>query len=346
MDLAIGILLVIIGGALEGLFSLPITRTPRWKWENIWGLGSLIALVLVPWPVALLTVPSLMDVFRAVPCDILLITLLFGFGWGLGGIFWGKAIAVVGLALGVSLLMGLITIFGSPVPLAIKEPGKLIEPGGLMLLGALAVMVVGVVVCSLAGQRKNRELDSEQAPATASKPSTMFTVGLLFCVISGVLSAMVNFGLVFGEPIAEAARQVGASDAAAPNAIWALVFTINYLVNAGYAFFLMFRNKTFGLIFSQGSPVYWLWALFMGIAWPLGIVLFGIGAGKMGPYGPFVAFPMMLLAAILFGNLAGALTGEWRGTSARTRTTMFVGVLILFAAFAVFSGAGMLLSGF
>ena len=344
MDLTIGILLVIAGGALEGLFSLPVTRTPKWRWENIWGLGSLIALVLVPWPVALLTVPNLIDVFESVPSEVLLITLLFGLGWGLGGIFWGKAIAAVGLALGVSLLMGLITIFGSPVPLAIKEPGKLIEPGGLMLLGALAVMVFGVVVCVLAGRRKDRELGSEQAPAMASKLSTTFTVGLLFCVISGVLSAMVNFGLVFGEPIAKVARQVGASDAAAPNAIWALVFTGNYLVNTGYAFFLMFRNKTWGLIFSQGSLGYWGWAFFMGIAWPMGIVLFGIGAGKMGPYGPFVAFPMMLLAAILFGNLAGALTGEWRGTSAGTRAIMLGGVLILFAAFAVFGGANMFLS--
>jgi L-rhamnose-H+ transport protein len=59
MDLTIGILLVIAGGALEGLFSLPVTRTPKWRWENSWGLGSLIALVLVPWPVALLTVPDL-----------------------------------------------------------------------------------------------------------------------------------------------------------------------------------------------------------------------------------------------------------------------------------------------
>ena len=53
MDLIRGILLVMVGGALEGLFSLPVTRTPRWRWENIWGLGSSVALLLVPWPVAL-----------------------------------------------------------------------------------------------------------------------------------------------------------------------------------------------------------------------------------------------------------------------------------------------------
>ena len=39
MDVTTGILLVIAGGALEGLFSLPVTRTPKWQWENIWGRG-------------------------------------------------------------------------------------------------------------------------------------------------------------------------------------------------------------------------------------------------------------------------------------------------------------------
>ena len=343
MDMAIGVLLVIAGGIVGGLFSLPVTRTPRWQWENIWGLGSLIALMLVPWPVALLTVPNLMDVFRSVPTGVLLTAVLFGLGWGVGGIFWGKTIAALGMALGMTLLLGGITICGSPIPLAIKEPGKLIEPGGLLLLAALAIMVLGAVVCSLAGQRKDCELNHGQGSNTVSNRSTPFAMGLIFCVVSSVLSAMVNFGLIFGEPITEAACRAGASDVTAPNAIWVLVFTSNYLVNAGYAFFLMFKNKTLGLISSQGSVSYWLWALFMGITWPIGTVLFGMGASKMGHYGPFTAFPMLMLIGILMGNLAGALTGEWQGTSTNTKAIMLGGVVILCSAFIIFGVSSMLL---
>jgi L-rhamnose-H+ transport protein len=62
MHYAFGMLLVISGGALEGLFSIGLTRNRQWRWENTWGLGSLIALVLIPWPVALLTIPNLMEV--------------------------------------------------------------------------------------------------------------------------------------------------------------------------------------------------------------------------------------------------------------------------------------------
>ena len=343
MDFALGIgfLLAIAGGAMEGLFSLPLTRTPRWQWENIWGLGLLIALLLVPWPLAFLTVPHLFDVYSNVEASVLLLTFLFGIGWGLGALFWSKAIAAIGMALGVSLMMGLINIFGSPLLLGITQPGKLVEPGGFVLLVAVAITIIGVSVCAMAGHAKQREMCAESA--SLPKGGTSFLVGLTFCVISGILSASVNFGLVFGEPIAEAAKQEGASDIVKNNAIWAIVFSGNFLVNVVFAFYVMWKNKTAGLLISQGSVNYWLSALFLGLALPLGIVLYGIGASKMGAYGAFVAFPMMLVSSILFGNLAGALTGEWKGASAKTKTTMLAGVMVLVIAFAAFGVANKLL---
>ena len=82
-----GIILVVIAGALEGLFSLPVTRVPKWKWENIWGLGSLIALVVVPWPLVFFTVKDPGAVYSQVSPALLALVFLFGIGWGLGGIF-------------------------------------------------------------------------------------------------------------------------------------------------------------------------------------------------------------------------------------------------------------------
>jgi L-rhamnose-H+ transport protein len=344
-ELFIGVILVVAAGAMEGLFSLGVTRTPGWRWENFWGVGSLLALLLVPWPAALATVPHLSRVYIDVPAGVLVATFLFGIGWGIGGIYWGKAIAAVGMALGISLLMGLITVFGSPVPLAIKDPTSLIKPGGLALMGALGVMVLGVIGCSLAGRRKEQDLRAVSTELASKKPVTPFRTGLLFCVLSGILSASVNFGLVFGDKIAAAARQHGTSDVAANNAIWALVFTGNYLTNACYAFYLMFKNRTTRLIVTEGKASYWLWAIFLAGAWPGGIILFGMAATKMGEYGAYVAFPMMLLCAILFGNLAGAAMGEWRRTSGKTKTVMLASVVILGLAFGIFVWANRLLAG-
>jgi L-rhamnose-H+ transport protein len=343
ITLLIGVLLAIAGGALEGLFSLPVTRTPRWRWENIWGMGLLIALVAVPWPLAILTVPHLWDVFSAVKPGVIIVTFLFGVGWGIGSLFWGKAIAAIGMALGVSLMMGLINVFGSPLLLAITNPHKLCEMGGMALLAAVAVTVVGVVVCALAGRAKERE--NVSSSAASAKVATPFAVGLVFCIVSGILSSSVNFGLVFGEPIAAAAKNLGASDAAKNNAIWALVFTGNFSTGALYCIYLMAKNRTARLLISEGSAGYWFGALFLGLALPLGIVLYGVGANQMGTYGAYIAFPMMLVSSILFGNLAGAVTGEWQGASRKTKATMLIGVVVLVVAFAMFGVANHLLGG-
>ena len=342
-----GLGLVVLAGALEGLFSLGVTRTPRWKWENSWGLGSLIALVVVPWPLVLLTVPNLASVYGEIPTSKLLLTFLFGVGWGLGGIFWGKAIAAVGMALGVSLLMGLINVFGSLLPLALFQRDKVATAGGLTLIGAVAVMVVGIVFIARAGKIKEQDLAATQAPIDAAqplKPATPFSVGLLFCVLSGALSALVNFGFISGADIAATAEKAGASVWAKGFAIWALVFTGNYLVNFLYAAGLMVQNKSFGQI-AQGDGAHWFWVAFMGIAWPAGIAIYGIAAYLLGDYGAYVGFPMMLVCSILFGNLAGAVTGEWRGTSRQARASMVLGVATLILALAIMGVSNHLLAG-
>lgn len=343
----LGLLLVLVAGALEGLFSLGVTRTPKWKWENSWGLGSLIALLVVPWPLALLTVPDLGEVYHRIPTSKLLLTLLFGVGWGLGGIFWGKAIAAVGMALGVSLLMGLINVFGSLLPLGMFQRDTVATAGGLTLLGAVAIMVAGIGFIARAGRIKERDLAAakpQTATAGAAKPATAFSVGLLFCVLSGALSALVNFSFIFGADIASAAETSGATLWAKGFAIWALVFTGNYLVNFLYAACLMVKNRSFAQI-ARGDARHWGWVIFMGLAWPGGIAVYGIAAYLLGNYGAYVGFPMMLICSILFGNLAGALTGEWRGTSARARSAMTLGVLILILALGVMGLSNHLLAG-
>ena len=161
MTIAIG--LVILGGVLAALFIVPTTTTPRWKWENIWGLGSLIALVAVPWPLAWATVPHLGEVYRTAGFWPIALAFLFGVGWGLGGIFWGQAIVMLGLGLGTSIMVGLVNVFGSPVPLAMKEPAKLLSPGGLLLLAAMAVLICGV---AFAPGRANAATGSGRLTAT------------------------------------------------------------------------------------------------------------------------------------------------------------------------------------
>ena len=341
MFLPLAILLVALGGALEGLFSIPVTKTSRWEFENIWFAGSLAALLIIPWPLVWLTVPDVGALYRAVPPSVLAGVILSGVAWGVGGIFWGRAISALGMALGVSLLMGLINVFGSIGPMAVFEPAKIATPGGLALCMTLGVMIAGEVVVALAGRRKDKEL---RGADDASSSATPFWLGLTFCLLSGILSSGVNFGFVFGSPIAAEASKSGVSAFATSFAVWSLVFTANFFINAIYALVVMILRGTFGKLFSDGSPGYWLGAVFMGLAWPGGVIIYGIGAGGMGRYGAYAGFPMMILASILAGNAAGSVGGEWKGTSACPRTLMLVGVAILFLAFALLGYSNHLLS--
>lgn len=45
-----GFFLMVLGGIFLGTFSFPLKYTAKWEWENTWGTGSLMALILVPWP--------------------------------------------------------------------------------------------------------------------------------------------------------------------------------------------------------------------------------------------------------------------------------------------------------
>ena len=240
--------LVIVGGVLAALFIVPTTTTPAWKWENIWGLGSLVALVAVPWPLAWATVPHLGEVYRTAGIWPVVLASLFGVGWGLGGIFWGQAIVMLGLGLGTSIMVGLVNVFGSPVPLAMKEPAKLLSPGGLLLLGAMLVLVVGVAICAWAGKRRDAERLASPSDAAGTAGQASFGVALLFCLLAGALSAMNNFGPIFGQRIVDAAVLSGASELGKMNAMWAPLFTANYLINGGYALYLMLRRGTLRLL--------------------------------------------------------------------------------------------------
>jgi L-rhamnose-H+ transport protein len=344
-SLLVGLLLTIVGGTMEGAYALPLKHTPRWDWEHIWGTGSLMALILVPWPLAFLTVPNLMEVLGNASAKSLLSAVLFGAGWGAGGIFFGLGVAALGLSLGLSLILGLVAIGGSIVPLMMTHPEQLFRRGGLVLIAGIVVMILGLAVCARAGQLR----DKTRKRLTPGDPEpgvrgTSFKVGLIFCIASGLLSALVNFGLIFGADIAQAAVGQGATPANAINAIWVLVFTSNYVVNVAYCAYLVKKHGNFRKLLTGGSLFYWGAAIGMGVLWAGGIVVYGIGATRMGQFGAYVGYPVMLISSILTGNGLGTLAGEWAGVDVKPKRLMTSGVVLLACAIAVLGYSSRLMS--
>lgn len=330
----LGAAIVVAGGLLHGSFALPLKRIQKWQWENTWLVYSIVATILFPLFLAFLTVPSLATVYANSAASTIALVAFFGFGWGVGSTLFGQGIARVGMALGFAIVLGITSSLGSLLPLLILHPDQLATTKGLTLLIGLAIVIAGIIACAVAGAV--REKDQKGTAAATTKGS--YSAGLIICIASGILSPMLNFGFEFGGPIKEAAIALGARSDLASNAMWAPAMAGGFLANAGYAIYLLGKNKTWGLYSAPGIPAgYWLGAIVMGLLWFGGISIYGMGASTMGPLGGVLGWPVFMSMVIVTANVWGALSGEWSGASNKAKRLSWLGIAILIAAIVVIS---------
>lgn len=330
-----GFLLMLLGGISQGTFSFPLKYTSRWEWENTWGAGSLMALILIPWPLVLLTIPELREVYASVPVSIIVLALLFGAGWGTGGIYFGKGLDAIGFSIGLALIMGIVSIGGSVIPLAMNQPEVFLELPGLVLLAGILVMIAGLYISARAGLLKDRDQQASGEVRTGGHQKVSFRKGLIFCIVAGLLSSLVNFGFIYGTSLSEVSVSMGANPVYSENAVLALVFTSNFLVNIGFCVYLLVKNKTFNRFTQKGTVKYWIMAVVMGILWSGGIVIYGMGTTMIGDLGAYLGFPVLMVVAIVTGNIFGIFTGEWKGVTSKPKRIMGLGIAVLVVAIIV-----------
>jgi L-rhamnose-H+ transport protein len=329
-----GLMLVFVGGMLNGSFAAPMKRLAAWRWENTWLVYALTGLLILPWVIALATVPHLGGVFQQASGAVLAKVALFGFAWGIGGVLFGQGIARVGLALGFAVILGITSSFGSLVPLAILHPDQLGTRPGLALIAGTLVMTLGLVFLAVAGKRRERE----QAAAATTSERSGFGAGLVICILSGVFSSMLTFAFVFGEKLQDLSHQAGASTAMSGNAIWALAVSCGFLPNAAYCFYLLNKNHTWGVFREKsGGAGYALGAALMGLLWYSGLVVYGMGTDALGSLGKIVGWPEFMSIDIIAGILWGFFGGEWKGASRTALAYCLTGIAILFLAIGVIS---------
>jgi len=226
MPLLTGLLLVLLAGLLQGTFILPMTLVKQWSWEHTWATFSLLGMFLFNWIITLVLIPNIFAVYGASPSRDLAILALFGMGWGVGAVLFGMGMDRLGMALGYPIIMGLIASLGALIPLLVFFPQTLLTTKGLVLLAGTALVIFGIVLCSIGGSRKTPVREN-----SATTPSKTFTPGLVIAVVAGVLSCLPNIGMAFAGNVTNAAEQLGVSPASAGNTVWALLFTLGCAVN-------------------------------------------------------------------------------------------------------------------
>ena len=342
-SVTIGVILAIIAGTLNGSFAAPTKFAKVWKWENIFSLWAVFGMVVFPWALLLATVPRPWEAYQAVPSKSLLLTIVFGVGFGLAQIFFGLGIASIGMALNFAIAIGLSTVLGSLVPLLMLHADRVFTPQGGMILLGVVLTLVGIVGCALAGKMKDKYQEAAvPRPRESAAVSISFKWGLFLCILAGLGSPFQNFALAFGAPLLTRAAAQGVDPSSQANIIWAPINTAAFIPYILYCAYLWKKNNTARLFSAPGTGRNWLYGALMGGLWFSSTAIYGAVSARLGDIGPVLGWPLFMSAIIIASNTWGFATGEWKGSGSRARNAMVASICFLVLGFAALAYAGRL----
>ncbi|MDD4921169.1 MAG: L-rhamnose/proton symporter RhaT [Bacteroidales bacterium] len=334
MNTIFGLLIIALGSMGQSSSYVPIKKVKTWSWETFWLMQGVFAWLVFPFLGALLAVPegSSLCSILSVDSAAALKAIFYGVLWGVGGLTFGLSMRYLGVALGQSIALGTCSAFGTLIPAIFFDKQDLFHGSGLILLLGVCITLAGIAVIGYAGGLRSKNMTEEQKKAAVK--DFALTKGLLVALLAGLMSACFALGLSAGQPIAEAAKVLGASDLFATLPATLMVTMGGFLTNAIYCLFQNFKNKTFKDYTSVSGKVWFNNILFCALA---GILwysqFFGLAMGKsfLTDSPLMLAFSWSILMAlnVSFSNVWGILLKEWKGVSKQTITVLFCGILIL-----------------
>ena len=333
-EATLGLAMILLAGAMNGSFAVPMKLTKRWAWENTWLMWTIYGLFIFPPLLTFSTIPDAMAVYRETGPAIVAVVAACGAGWGISVIFIGLAVEAVGVAVSFSIMLGLSAAVGSLIPLVTLHRDKIATPAGMTVLAGLALMLIGVGVCAAAGKHRETAL----GVGVAGRPS--LAKGLLFCGLGGVGSGLVNLGLVYGGPILKIAQAHGASIASSPNAAFLPLMLAGGVPSFLYCSYLVRKNHNEPRFWAAGTLPYWFLTALMAFLWFGSTILYGAATTNLGQLGTVLGWPLFMSVIVITAAVWGMITGEWRGSGNKPRIVMSCGVSILVVAIFVLSFAG------
>ncbi len=350
MSSVLGMFVFALGGLAGATFLLPARGVKGWAYETWWMVYVFLGLIVCPAVICRFTVPDFWQVVTSAPAPVLAKCVLFGALWGVGGLTWGLMVRYLGIGLGLAIGCGLCAATGTILPPVMngQAASLLFDATGALVAGKVVVLagvvgsLAGIGFVGFAGKCKENELpEAEKRKAVAEFD---FRKGMVVAVISGVCSACMNLGLQSGGTI-EAAAYAAAVKAGvvAEGALfpWQGMPVIMVVLWGGFAVSALwclqqnFAHRTFG-DYARPSARNVLLCVAIGVLWVMQFVCTKAGEPLMGDL-KYISFAVMMASTIFFSTIIGILTGEWRGTSAKTKAMLALGTAVLVASFTVIS---------
>jgi L-rhamnose-H+ transport protein len=337
-----------LGGLASASFYVPYRSVRRWSWEIFWLTGGLFSWLFAPWLFASVMTNDLLGVIAATPPMTIVWCVAFGVLWGFGGLTYGLTMRYLGLSLGMAVVLGLSTVFGTLIPpiFAGDLSEKLLDTvSGNVILVGLFVTLAGIILVALAGAWKDTSLPAEQKAATIAEFA--FRKGVAVAIFSGVMSSCFAFGLAAGEPVKALSAAAGTGPLWTGLPTLCLVMFGGLLTNAVWCTILIIRNRSAGQWVGRFGPApdviaasddtrppllaNFLLCALGGTLWYFQFFFYTMGESQMGRFG-FSSWTLHMASIIIFGTLWGFALREWRDAATRIRATVWAGVALLVLA--------------
>lgn len=323
--------MAVFAGICNGSFALPMKFTTKWKWENIWSVFSLWGFVIFPLLLGVISVPKLFVIFRIAGAEGLLPVFIFGFLWGIGSICFGLGIRYIGLGLAFSINIGMTIAIGSLMPLM---PGFLDSSyqgsGVLAVVVGVIIIIVGVVINGYSAILRGKETVNNEENGVILRSSRKDTQkGIILCIIAGIMSPMLQIAFMYGSEIVKIAKNMGVDETMGSNAIWIIALLGGFVVNMFYTVWLLTKKKSWELYKIKEAKKYHFYAIIMGLLWVVTIASYGMAVSNMGELGLSVGWAIFNSVGIIWANILGLLTKEWKNVQRKTISIMIIGLMVL-----------------
>lgn len=334
MNVIFGALLAVLGGAVNGMFALPMKLTKKWSWENVWLPFSALALFIFPYLAATMGTQNLASAYSHAQTSSLVIAFFLGIAAYGGSLLFGIALGLIGNSLAFSLLVASMSAVGVLAPMLAFHPALLATPGGRWIDLGILFMFTALIFCGRAGTL----MAGKKSDDTAHKGGSQVITGMLLAIAGGILSGLMPLGLsmAWARDISSAAVTYGgAGETAAQNVLLLPILIGGSLPNCLYALWLLIKNKTLSRY--SGTLSYWPIILLMGVMYTGSVLMWGMSSSHamLGTLGPSVGWALFIGGLVVSSNVGGFATGEWKGAGSQALRWMMSGIALMVMAAAL-----------
>jgi L-rhamnose-H+ transport protein len=317
---------IVVAGVLNGSFALPMKTARVWKFEHIWGVFSILAMIAIPWCAVLLAVPQWYGILTSIPGSGLASLVALGLLWGVASLLYGLAIDLLGLALGYSIQLGLSIMVGALVPFVLVRGFAVRALSDWAFLAGVVLMAAGVIVCATAGRSA---MAAGTTTLAAAADRVKFRKGIVIAVLGGLGSPLLNLGIQYGTSLLP---HFTASANLEQWLAWAVFLSAAAVSQAGWCFYRVVAKRQMALFRGPASGHDAFLVFGMALVWAVSIFLYGASATSLGPIGTSVGWPVFIGLIVIASNVWGVSLGEWKQRPVGDLYRMIVGSAGLIAA--------------